>query len=140
MTKELKALERIETFLKETCKHYKQDVGYIREALQRLESIDNANPSEALEWFGKQWVEYGIQDTVMQIKNTKEYDTIKQALLKAQEQEKVLEIIINKNVEMWLLKDSATLEQYNNRIHTGCEKLTQNEFDLLKRYCDEEKD
>ena len=40
MSKELKALERIETFLKENCKHYKQDVDYIREALQRLEVMN----------------------------------------------------------------------------------------------------
>lgn len=38
--KELRALERIENFLKENCVHYKQPVGYIREALTRLESID----------------------------------------------------------------------------------------------------
>lgn len=33
MSKELEALERIETFLKENCKHYKQDIGYIEQAL-----------------------------------------------------------------------------------------------------------
>lgn len=33
MSKELRALERIENFLKENCRHYKQDVSYIRETL-----------------------------------------------------------------------------------------------------------
>ena len=107
------------------------------EALQRLESLDNAKPSEALnglEYICKILNEKRI-DVKWLFKN--DYNTIKKTLLKSQEQEKVLEIIINKNVEMWLLKDSVTLEQYNNRIHSGCGKLTPEEFDTLKRYCNE---
>ena len=60
----------------------------VEQALQRLESIDNAKPSEALEdleqlaeMADKCWVSCDVH---------KWKTTIKQALLKAQEQEKVL--------------------------------------------------
>ena len=103
------------------------------------EAIDQANPNEALESLDK--VNNYLNDVYdyKEIKEEvrKDINYIKQKLIKAKKQEKVLEIIINKNVEMWLLKDSVTLEQYNNRIHSGCGKLTPEEFDTLKRYCNE---
>lgn len=99
MSKDLEALERIETFLKENCKHYKQDIGYIKQALQRLESIDNAKPSEALSmlleikqqrlnFYGKLL----YNDKIF-------FETLEPTLLKAQEQEKVLKCILE-NIEL----------------------------------------
>ena len=68
----------------------------IKEKIQRIEAIDNAKPSEALrelENLGTHGIEYrepfelGFTKS-MPFKSTKEYNTIKQALIKAQEQEK----------------------------------------------------
>lgn len=62
----------------------------IKQALKRLESIDNANPSEALE--GLERLEYyhirSVNDLGCKEHRLKDISTIKQALLKAQEQEK----------------------------------------------------
>lgn len=115
----------------------------LKEALQRLEAIDNANPSEALECLEEMYEvscdsrkpEYNL------------YETIKQALLKAQEQdfnyknivipffdelvkllgindtdemldkikeqEKVLEIIKEKRVDEQLIRIADNVEWYN---------------------------
>ena len=150
MSKELRALERIETFLKENCKHYKQDIGYIKQALQRLESIDNANPNEALKRLNK--VNNYLNDVYdyKEIKEEvrKDIDTIKQKLINKQEQEKVLEIIFKKRVDINGLKkcieldlpltDEQRLHKYNHDyMMIGMEQLTIEEFDLLKRYCNE---
>ena len=89
MSKELDYLDKILNYQPLTLVE-RTIIECIKEKIHRLEAIDNANPSEALEWFGEQWVEYGIQDTVMQIKDTKEFATIKQALLKAQEPKQYL--------------------------------------------------
>lgn len=147
MSKELRALERIETFLKENCKHYKQDIGYIKQALQRLESIDNANPNEALKRLNK--VNNYLNDVYdyKEIKEEvrKDIDTIKQKLINKQEQEKVLEIIFKKRVDINGLKkcieldlpltDEQRLHKYNHDyMMIGMEQLTIEEFDLLKRY------
>ena len=57
------------------------------------------------------------------------------SLLKAQEQEKVLEIINEKEVNISSLK-AYDLEEYN-MIYEN--KLTQEEFDLLKRWMENDK-
>lgn len=80
----------------------------------------------------------------------RDVDTIKQALIKAQEQEKVLEIIKEKEVDVHLLKACITcytdsLNAYNSEIkklysnHKDYQNkplsfylLTQEEFDILK--------
>lgn len=56
----------------------------IKEKIQRLEAIDNSNPSEALVCFEN--MQYRIAANI----STIEYTTIKQALLKAQEPKKYL--------------------------------------------------
>lgn len=57
--------------------------------------------------------------------------------IKAQEQEKVLEIIFEKNVDIIYLKDSNNVEEYNS--HFGCVicKLTKEEFNTLKENANE---
>jgi len=112
-----------------------------------LESIDNAKPSEALKC-----VDDINADLVALPKHIEGCDdifddyledisiktnSIKQALLKAQEQEKVLNIIKEKNVDIKLLKKSTSWLDYYTRVKhkTGeTTELTDNEYDLLKRW------
>lgn len=119
MSKEyIQALERIKTKIiieteirvnKELCvaNPYYNDYLIVQQALQRLESIDNANPTEALKCLEridntlclnniKGKLEFGIDteehtDCDSVIGMTDDLETIKQALLKTQEQEKELE-------------------------------------------------
>ena len=112
----------------------------LRNIKQHLESIDNANHSEALECLEKLMDSYNARSWLNVRKTEKEeYNTIKQALIKAQEQEKVLEIIKEKGVDVGYLKTCKTLEEYNSNCWNDDEdfnkKITQEEFDLLKRYC-----
>lgn len=74
-------------------------------------------------------------------KYCKNIENLKNKLLKAQEQEKenaeykkILEIIKEKNVNFDALTDSETLDDYNSKMNWSYRKLTQEEFDLLKRY------
>ena len=131
----------------------------IEQALQRLESIDNAKPSEALECLEglathrieyREPFEFGFSKT-MPFKSTKEFQIIKYTLLKAQEQEKenakykrVLEIIKEKNVDIYKIKKFIKLDvpkvynlnYYNEHLwkRKHQKKLTDDEFDLLKRW------
>lgn len=134
--KEQKSLEEHAKKLEENFKELFDGVNIFGKAKEEIES---ANPSEALECVDV-LKEDGIITTLYQ---GKALETIRQALLKAQEQEKenaeykiVLKIIFEKNVDIVYLKDSNNIEEYNN--HFGCVicKLTEEEFNLLKRYCD----
>ena len=97
MTKALEALKRIRqetcpaTYMADFDKNECCDV--IEQALQRLESIDNANPSEALECW--QWINATIPQWVREKdkQHPNVLEPIKQALLKAQEQEKENELL-----------------------------------------------
>lgn len=66
---------------------------HVLKDLERLEAIDNANPSEALECW--KWINATVPQWVRE--KDKEHpnvlEPIKQALLKAQEQDKILEIL-----------------------------------------------
>lgn len=148
MSKELECLEKLGTHRIE----YKEgfELGFtktmpfkntteykiIKQSLQRLEAIDNSNPSEALEdleqlaeMADKCWVSCDVH---------KWKNTIKQALLKAQVQEKVLEIILKKCVDIDYLKNDChfVLVLYN-KIMEDSKQLTQEEFELLKRWLNE---
>ncbi len=141
MSKEyLEALKELCEFVN-YCDEANEDVGVIEEALQRLESIDNSNPSEALEDLenmvdtflveNKNKIEFNKvnnYDCELLEERRKDLESYKQALLKAQEQAKVLEIIKKKNVNITSLK-AYDLEEYNMVYEN---KLTQEEFDLLK--------
>lgn len=53
---------------------------------------------------------------------------------KAKQQEKVLEIIKEKDVDMYSLRRCKTAEEYNEHFAIDeYQKLTEEEFDLLKR-------
>ena len=107
---------------------------------QHLEAIDNAKPSEALKELDD--ISYLVLNEIDDLKNKElwksYFNTIKQALLKSQEQEKVLKIMFEKKVDMCELKICIdeyedSLYQYNKRTIEKF-KLTQEEFELLKRY------
>jgi len=73
---------------------YPKQIKILKQALQRLEAIDNANPSEALEELKElHELAYGNEKTSWKIDDIRMSSHIKQALLKAQEQDKVLEIL-----------------------------------------------
>ncbi len=112
-----------------------------QQSLLRLDEIENANPSEALECFKEieERCKNDYEDCIVWYDYKKELYTIKQTLLKSKEQERVLEIIKEKEVNLGMLKTCKTVEQYN----AGCRifernELTQEEFDLLKRYSNNE--
>lgn len=116
---------------------------HIKNMVQRLESTDNANPSEALECLKQ--IEDVIETKIgLGVVNTYLINIIKQALIKAQEQEKVLEIIFEKNVNVYYFKDelafwNLSYEYYINNFssfHNGpaIKMLDEEEFELLKQY------
>lgn len=159
MSKEyLEALEQIIEYITEDKKvKYKATILFdcktIKKALERLEAIDNANPSEALK--DLQIIENNIIYTLsdcdindevcqnLQYAKTK-ISAIEQYILKAQEQEKVLRVIKEKNVDTKLLRKCNSVDEYNAKIKKDYNsfyykkyRLTQEEFDLLKRWANE---
>ena len=142
MTKEL------EKEYLEDLDHYDEGMGIhstsyekCKERLIRLAKIDNSNPSEALECLHKiaRKVELADYDDYWEVRNA--HSKVEQALIKAQEQEKVLKIIKNKGVDIGYLNTCETLEEYNSNCWNDEEdfnkSLTEEEFDLVKRYCDD---
>lgn len=126
-----------------SCVACKEEHEQLLKWLKELQAIKEANPNEALNWLEK--------SKNMMIENNgdfiafeclKVYNVCKQALVKAQGQEKVLKIIKEKNVDIATLKESKTLEEYNRNAwkveHYGKFKdvyrlqLIQEEFDLVK--------
>ena len=107
----------------------------VDEALLRLEAIDNANPSEALEELEKFTDFY---DTRYNRVCINAHDTIKQTLIKAQEQEKILSIIKEKRVDMFILESVSCASVYNATLEKDFYKvdnyrfLTDEDFDSLK--------
>lgn len=88
---------------------------------------------EALEKLGR----YALYEMYneLQVNETDEFDIVQQALLKSQEQEKVLKIIKEKNVDIIMIRMSETLDKYNRMIYKdnfNRKELTQEEFDILK--------
>lgn len=143
MSKELEAFDRIlnanNHFKYDTLELMEKDAQIVHQGLQRLEAIDNANPSEALEDLKElHELAYGNEETSWKIDEIRMSSHIKQALIKAQEQEKVLKILKEKCVDIYLLKSISTLEEYNKNIGLRGIELTEEEFDLLKRYCSEQ--
>lgn len=121
----------------------------IKKALQRLEAIDNSKPSEAL-GLVKRTCELYVDSLkqrdligydIIEKQINEALDSIKQTLIKSQKQEKVLEILKEKGVILSILEYSQVVEDYNNAIlfsfkpsaYEMC-KLTQEEFELLKRW------
>ena len=117
-----------------TKSYFENKFPIIEQALQRLEAIDNANPSEALKELKILYDEIHPIDNIG-ILNI-HFNNIEQSLIKSQEQEKVLEIIFEKNVDVWQLKQ-CDFERYNFWIRVYWsdfrKELTEEEFEILKR-------
>lgn len=139
MNKELEIIRKLQHCGVE---EYRIALEKVEKILLEYEQIKNANPSEASKELDKiiehlkiGWTEGKYLDLDICFNN------IKATLLKSQEQEKVLNIIKKKNVDIWLLKSCLKVEQYNFSITKidNCKvfNLTQEEFDILKRYCNE---
>jgi hypothetical protein len=111
---------------------YCKNIENLKNALIELKSIKEANPSEALECLDNLENSLSLANELLRVTDTSAMDkyiaTIKQALLKAQEQKKALEIIKEKNVRIDSVK-YYDLEEYN-QIYEN--KLTQEEYYLLK--------
>ena len=137
------------------------ELSKIKLALLELQSIDNANPSEALEWLEqflnemtyclehpKEYTKGYEKQIFWKYKNTLE-TTVKQALIKAQEPKqyvdelkliekslKAFEIIKEKRVACDLLTNPDVMDYKKYNSH--CDKydfivpLTEEEFGLLK--------
>ena len=109
----------------------------VQQALTELKAIKEAKPSEAMECLEK--LPYMSQG----YGNWKEYyNTIKQALLKAQEQDKALEIIKKKPQAALSLIQSGKIKTYKEYLsYTNWEGIdwdwenmyTEEEFNTLKR-------
>jgi len=159
MSKGLEALHRIANaknhFKYDTLELVDKDFQIVQQELLRLEAIDNAEPSEALEILynnaklNRDRIEKGgIVTYAEEIEHNEAikpyYDTIKQALLKAQEQEKVLEVLFEKRIDLESFYTSFIEGNYDYNFYDihygtyGLECLTEEEFDLLKRYWDEQ--
>ena len=164
MSKELEALERIETTFslnkqgKESAYRgytnsvypYYEDFDLVLNALKRLEAIDNANPSEALEILynnaklDRDRIEKGgIVTYAEEIEHNERikpyYETLKQALIKAQEQEKVLEILKKtKNIKTSFYENGSGKHYKLEFDRTKNQTITKEEFNFLKRWIENE--
>ena len=118
MSKDLEELERgileFEKELEDDCNNewLKRVIAGMKKCYQRLQSIDNSNPSEALKEL-EQMREYGNHFWVAD-KVNKSYITIKEYILKAQELEKELKETETKYFEM--CHTSAYFEQENTKL------------------------
>lgn len=73
----------------------------------------------------------------LQVNEVEEFDIVQQALIMAQEIKKALKLIFEKNINTLLLELAENVDEYNERIVTNNGKLTQEEFELLKRWSNE---
>lgn len=110
----------------------------IKKALQELQAIKNSKPSKALEKLEKigHLALYESYNE-LQVNEVEEFNFVKQALLKGQEQEKVIKILSKKQIYLDFIYWYNTCEEYNNnRAYCGvtCNELTEEEFDLLKKW------
>ena len=130
----------------------------IKQALLELKAIKEANPSEAIEKLDniKNRINFYYEMYKFDDLCKDEIDTIKQALTKAQEQEKVLSIIKEKcltNCNLALVEDNVHYENYCKEFEYFLNKynespngfeitkedlLTQEEFDTVKRWAKDE--
>ena len=151
MSKELEALEHIYY----GSQGYGETDRYYKFLKQYIESIDNANPSEALKKLemlsdcaeamkeapSSNWIEYANNETELDYQLWRAYEDLKQSLLKAEKEHKALEIIKEKNVSVAMLKSCVTVEMYNTiafdeehfKGKDYARKLAKEEFGLIKK-------
>lgn len=122
MSKELEAFYCILNNDCDSDERYKLAVSNVESALQRLESIDNANPGEAMKELDE-IIEYITEDKKVKYKATILFDCeiIKDALLKAQENEKdkvFLKNLHNTKVKVPLVSIFNSLTQEKRFAYT----------------------
>lgn len=138
VSKELEALEKgiieFEKDLEDDCNNewLKRVVAGMKKCYQRLEAIDNANPSEAMKCFFR--LGHNHREEYINGRHKEDYSIIEQYILKAQEQEKVLKIMFTKIVSIFQLSCCKNVNEYNDLKFNDNEKLTKEEFELLRRY------
>lgn len=116
----------------------------IKQALQRLKSIDNAEPSKALEELKR--IDYNItyllsdcdinEEVSMNfnsIRDNKSCEVIKQYILKAQEEHKLLEIIKEKVMNLVSISDGRV---WDGELYQS-NKLTEEETVILNGWKNE---
>ena len=117
------------------CLQFEDDCKLVENALQEFDDIKNAKPSEAMKIINKML--YGIEEfefVNLEMVLTRDLEKVKQALLKAQEQEKVLNIIKEKNVDLDEIRANATVKGYNSNIPYYRQSLIDEEFRLVKEW------
>ena len=132
----------------------KNDIELLEKELQRLEVIDNAEPSEALKCI--EYIENKLDTLKREYKSHLNhrcddlfiqkhiFTTIKQYILKAQTQENLLKIIKEKRVDMFILESVSCASVYNATLEKDFYKvdnyrfLTDEEFDSLKEMLNNE--
>lgn len=149
--------------------NFMKDLQIVKKELQRLEAIENSEPSkenidtatkilltelemisdcaEAMkEAPSSNWIEYAKTEAELDLKLYFAYLDVQQALIKAQEQEKVLEIIMKKvfplNNHTMIINHHKEYRSYYSAFNQFYEDnydaenylLSQDEFELLKRY------
>lgn len=119
----------------------------LKQALTELKQIKEAKPSEAMKLIDS-IREYSHSLTMVNyLVMNSDLDIVEQALLKAQEQEKVLEVVIKKNVDTKAIKNYVSMERekrtnkkafelYNIFAYSEESKLTEEEFELIKKWAE----
>lgn len=108
-----------EVFLEDT-----EEYNTLKQALLKLDFLEDAMDLST-NCFSTFKNRNGDEVTIMRRERYEEY----------QEQEKVLKILFEKEVNLGMLKTCKTVEQYNAGCRIfGRNELTQEEFELLKRY------
>ena len=131
MNKEyIQALEIIKKDIYDYYNDYIDDIIIMEKALYRLESIDNANPSEALECLKKITDTFGCD---MAYYHSNSIETVKQSLIKAQEQ---AEIIKEYDLQSYELREALLLYAMYKGEYKGnplpALKQAQEQKDVLK--------
>lgn len=115
------------------CLNFEDDCKLVEDALQELDGIKNSKPNDAMKYLEVIGSVCPEEDVSAAEIFYEEYDTIKQYILKAQQQEKILSLINEKNVDIVELKRAETVEDYNLQLCGGIsDPLTEEEFDTLK--------
>ena len=117
MSKELDYLDKILNYQPLTLVE-RTIIECIKEKIQRLEAIDNAEPSEALECVDKILGYFGKAQIETMTLSKCDVLTIKQALLKAQKEHKALDLLMQELD----CKDFADLRKY---ARCGYEKMNE---------------
>lgn len=122
----LECLDKVNNYLndvydyKEIKEEVRKDIDTIKQALLRLDRLDAAMEL--------------LPNRFSAVNNREIFIMRKEMFEKFQKQEKVLKIIINKKVDFYRLSISNNVNDYNSTIEFNEYKLTEEEFDLLKRY------